>query len=471
MGHYRRHIRLFQYAGPAFLFLSICLGTGLRDVCADEVVLTNGDRISGRLLSLSQGKVRISTSHSGILETNCEYIQSLNTDNPMVVELVSGERVIGRIESGGEKTIIVHSFTLGDRVLSLMTVASVCLLDKNIHKKTAENDAQVIGTVDGSNPSRFNNEKNIVSARLQDFRGKGSGAPAAPERITQKAQETSSTPKPIGSKPEDEEDIRKIFLRQTTVLLKPGVKELEVGLDYLSNQVSATVYNARFRQLQVPLGFRIGIIEGLEGSVSIPFTYAKQEFSFADDSVIQDTTGIGDTVLGLNYEILRETARWPDITTLLRIRAPTGAMPSEEGLSTGSGHWAGSFGFQFMKTTDPIVLFWGIRYTHDFPATYFFNDGIYEVQPGDTIDYNFGFGFAVNDNVSLSAQVLGGYQWETELDGQRLSGSSGEPVSLRSALTYRLSRQTYIEPSLRMGLNNEAPDFVIDLTATYRFGK
>ena len=57
-----------------------------------------------------------------------------------------------------------------------------------------------------------------------------------------------------------------------------------------------------------------------------------------------------------------------------------------------------------------------------------------------------------------------------QLDGQKVSGTSIEPVSLRGALTYRLSRNSYLEPFLRMGLNNEAPDFVIGVATTHRFG-
>ncbi len=449
MGYYQRHILLFRYAGPTLLFLFICQVTGLWNAYADEVVLTNGDRISGRLISLSQKTVRISTPHSGIIETTREHIQQLETDNPVIVTLLSGERVIGRIGSATDgKAMVIHSSTLGKRTLSLKTVASIepCLPYENI-------------TI----------EKNL-SARLHDLHGKGSDTVESLEDNVEKSAEFATKPKPIGPEPEDKDDIRKLFLRQSSVLLNAGEAEVEIRLDYLANRLAAAIYNARFRQFQLPIGFRIGIIERVEGSVSIPFTYAYQEISFAEDSVTEETYGIGDTLLGLNFEIFRETASCPDITTVLRIRAPTGEKPKKEELSTGSGHWAGSLGFQFTKTADPVVLFWGIRYTYEYPANHFLNDGFYEVQPGDTIDYNFGFGFAVNEKISLSAQVLGGYQWETKTDGNRRSGTSGEPVSLRSALTYRVSRKTYFEPSLTMGLNDESPDFVIGFAVTRRFG-
>ena len=176
--------------------------------------------------------------------------------------------------------------------------------------------------------------------------------------------EETRQPKPIGQKPEDEEDIRKIFLRQNSVLLRPRQVEFEAGLTYLGNQSVSSVANFKFRQFQLPLTLRFGLLDRIEGFLAMPIAYAQQELSFADSSTKKDKFGVGDATGGLNFEIFRENARWPEIITTLRIMAPTGDQPQEGGLSLGSGHWAGTVGLQFIKTTDPIVLFWGFQYTH-----------------------------------------------------------------------------------------------------------
>jgi hypothetical protein len=75
----------------------------------------------------------------------------------------------------------------------------------------------------------------------------------------------------------------------------------------------------------------------------------------------------------------------------------------------------------------------------------------------------------VNEDISLSVQVLGSYQCETEIDGMKISGSSVEPVALRSALSYRFSKSTYIEPFMEAGLNNDQTDFIIGVSATHKF--
>ena len=289
------------------------------------------------------------------------------------------------------------------------------------------------------------------------------------DQVPQPAE--TQKPKPIGQKPEDEVDIRKIFLRQSTVLLRPGQLEVEASISYLNNQAVSPILNARFRQLDIPLSARIGLFDRAEGYLTVPVAYAHRTMSFAGSGVSHQESGIGDISAGINYEIMRETAKWPDIIASARVAVPTGSKPNELGLSLGSGHWASSFGVQFIKTVDPVALFWGLNYTHQFEARYFFNDDYHSVNSGEIVGYNFGFGFAANENVSLSAQIIGSYQSSAKADGVNAFGSSSEPVSFRSALTYRYSKNTYIEPSVAIGLDDDTADFALGISLTRRFGK
>lgn len=452
-------MRFSFYRGLVFFLIIFCLGIGLQQACADQVFLSNGDRITGSLITFSPTGVQISAPHSGTIHIERKYVQKLTTDNRVVVELVSGERIIGRITPGEGVTVVIQSDVLGTCDLALNAI-------KAIHPILPDEPSRVNAAPDKSERA---NESNLLSSRLQDVRGKGSESPTVLDKPGAKSPEEIGQVKPIGQKPEDEEDIRKIFLRQNSVLLRPRQVEIEGGLSYLGNQSISSAANFKFRQFQLPLTLRIGLLDRIEGNVALPFAFAQQELSFAASSTKKDKFGIGDATGGLNFDIYRENARWPEIITTVRITGPTGDQPQEGGLSLGSGHWAGTVGLQFIRTADPVVLFWGFQYTHQFAARHFYNDGDHDVQPGETIGYNFGLGFAVNENVSLSAQVSGGYQWETQSDGTTVSGSSSEPVSLRMALTYRISKKSYIEPSLNIGLNNDTANFIIGLSATRRF--
>lgn len=303
---------------------------------------------------------------------------------------------------------------------------------------------------------------------ISDARGSETGS--LNKEKEPKPQKESDPPiaRPIGVKPA-EEDIRKIFLRQASVLLQPGQGEMESGVHYLGKQTSSAVLNVKLRQFQVPLTLRFGLLEGLEGHISTAYLFSRQELSFAETTSSKTKSGWGDTILGGNYELVREKGALPQIILILRVKTPTGEPPKENELALGSGHWGLSLGLQCIKTSDPLVLFWGIQYTHEFAARHYYQDGLHSIRPGDTVAYNLGFGFAVNENISLSTQVLGSYQGETSSDGISLSGTATEPVSFRSALTYRWSKRFFIEPSLTIGLNEDAPDFTLALSFTYRF--
>ncbi|MEW6186882.1 MAG: transporter [Thermodesulfobacteriota bacterium] len=437
---------------------------------ADQLFLTNGDRISGDLISFSPDEVRISTPYSGILRIPRQSVLRISTHNKVVVDFISGERIIGRVTAGEGGASIIQSDLLGNRSLALESIKIIqpLVIGETAPDKISPQPSSTVQQMEADLVD-LQGRQMMEAALLAETRGKGSDSPKAEEKAVEISAEKSAPSKPIGQKPEDEEDIRKIFLRQSSVLLRSGQVEVEGGLNYLGTQSVTSVYNIKLRQFQLPLTLRIGLLERLEGFVSLAYLFNRQDLSFAETHSGKTKNGLGDTTLGMNYEIFREGALWPEIITNIRFKAPSGAPPQEDGLSLGSGHWAGSFGLQFIKTVDPVVLFWGLQYTHEFKARHYFNDGFHDIQPGKTIGYNLGLGFAVNEKVSLSAQVLGSYQWDTESEGKKLSGSSNEPVSFRSALTYRWSKKFFIEPSLGIGLNEDAPDFSLGLSATHRF--
>lgn len=372
------------------------------------------------------------------MEIQRRYVEQLRTDEPRVVDLASGDRIAGQILAGPGKTLTIRSPLLGDLRVPLDTIDAI----QPVEPSAGESDKA---------------------------RGRGAGSATAP--VQQQDPAGAQKPKPIGQQPEDSEDIRLIFLRQSTVLLRPGQVEVETAMNYQHTQSVSSIFNARFRQFQIPLAARVGLFDRAEAFVTIPNAYIRRDLRFADSVVSSDEAGIGDITTGFNYELRRETAGGPDVIASVGVGMPTGSKPDEEGLSLGTAHWTAVVGMQFIKIADPIALFGGIRYEHQFPARYFLSDEVHNVDPAGAAGYNFGFGFAVNEYVSLSAQIVGSYQSDTKADGERIFASSREPVSWRSALTYQYSRGTYIEPSVAIGLNEDTPDFVLGVSLTHRFGR
>jgi putative salt-induced outer membrane protein YdiY len=61
-------------------------------VYADEVVLNNGDRITGTLVGLADGKLSIETKYAGVVKIDWSEVQALSTDNPVYVTI--GDNVV-----------------------------------------------------------------------------------------------------------------------------------------------------------------------------------------------------------------------------------------------------------------------------------------------------------------------------------------------------------------------------------------
>ena len=128
----------------------------------------------------------------------------------------------------------------------------------------------------------------------------------------------------------------------------------------------------------------------------------------------------------------------------------------------GEGHWAVSVSFLFVRTYDPLIVFYGLGARHLFDATI---DGV-DVNPGEQFFYQFGMGFAVNQSVTLSARFSGAYITDDLIEGQRLAGSSLEPMQMRFSVT--LSEKTVItEPFAEIGATDDAASVRLGIIWTY----
>ncbi len=76
---------------------------------ADEVILDNGDRISGTVVKANEDSLTIETGYSDPVSIKRTKIKSLNTVNPVSVHLLSGEILKGRLSTDAGGRIIVQS--------------------------------------------------------------------------------------------------------------------------------------------------------------------------------------------------------------------------------------------------------------------------------------------------------------------------------------------------------------------------
>lgn len=75
----------------------------------DQIILINGDRLTGEVVSLVTDTLRLKTDYAGLLNIKRDKIKTLETENPAYLLLESGEVYYAKIQSLGESELHIHS--------------------------------------------------------------------------------------------------------------------------------------------------------------------------------------------------------------------------------------------------------------------------------------------------------------------------------------------------------------------------
>lgn len=280
----------------------------------------------------------------------------------------------------------------------------------------------------------------------------------------------------------DEPDAPRLqFLRTQTVLLEPGELQVDVGFIYslAENDLPAvvnimgtdTVFDANLkqRQLFMPLEFRFGVTPRMQMFLSMPIGWANSEFTIP--GVLEDDDndgGLGDMSLGASFLLFDGGGSDTDVVFTFATTIPSGDSPFLLGSngfnspSLGDNFWAISGDLLWINNYDPIVIFYGVGFRHQFERTI---AGTL-VDPGDEYRLQLGVGFAVNKNVTLSTRFSASFVQRTEFDDVSLDGSFTEPMSMRFAAT--VARSCYIvEPFAEIGTTDDATSTSFGVVWTY----
>ena len=75
--------RIYQVLFLLFLFSG--------HVLADEVILTNGDRLTGKILEVKDGILTLETDYSEPIKLKFEAVQKMTSSEPVELHLTDGE--------------------------------------------------------------------------------------------------------------------------------------------------------------------------------------------------------------------------------------------------------------------------------------------------------------------------------------------------------------------------------------------
>ncbi len=249
---------------------------------------------------------------------------------------------------------------------------------------------------------------------------------------------------------------------------------------------------------------RYGLSDRISLDLNVPYVYRDNLFISAGaggastslSEVSRSASGLGDISAAVYYQLIKESATWPDIVASLRVKSDTGKSPFgiklvtpdatnnnliiPEDLPTGTGIWSASVNLSALRTYDPVVLFGSVGYAYNRPTDF---DDISPVQEqvvparvelGNAIQFSAGLALALNDRASLSASysMSTAGATHTRVPGQaeqRVIGSSTNTAVLNLGASYVLNPRFTMNATVSHGLTPDAPNMVFGLRGSYAF--
>jgi hypothetical protein len=409
-------------------------------------------RLNGKIFQVKDGLIDLILHDGAITQVKWAEVSELTINDRVVVTLTSGEKIFGILTLQGPD-IHITSPTLGSVRFAKELVRAIGREQKEPFPVVAQSRPQEMAAVRGRGSNSNQGEK-----RGQEDAETRETTPAKPQTVPAEKKKDLPT---IGVKPE-ERTPEEAFLRRDKVLVPKGAMEAEVGIFY-SDNASVGLLGFKDRYLTFPLTARLGLTNKLLTYVTVPLAVSWRENPGEDKSSIRQISGVSDVRFGLQYQLFTERVVRPDVMFFISGRANTGKSPYDIPVaeaSLGTGHWQIEPGFSLVKTYDPVVFFGSLSYTHFFPG--------YGRQPGDAINPQLGIGFALNDEVAMSFRTVGSFIFRSKVSGREV-GRVLTPFSLVFSVDKYLTKNSYLEPSVAIGLTDEATDFTFGILYVHRF--
>lgn len=240
-------------------------------------------------------------------------------------------------------------------------------------------------------------------------------------------------------------------------MLKVGQGSIRVNAGYQTKKEKTVFGTDVSRDFSLRMTVRLSPAHNVVVYVSAPLTHSRKDGEFQDTSLTESKSGLGSINTGIKFLVAQEENGWPEVVGSLDVGIPA---------STGIDHYSVGGDLTFVKTVHPATLFANLGYTHFFAKNV---DGR-EIQPGGSISYGAGFDFALNrNNLALVSQISGSYQIKTQVDGVDVPLSNVEPMMLINTLSYSIDPLTSLDPSISIGLNDDAPDTGLNISFSRRF--
>ena len=319
--------------------------------------------------------------------------------------------------------------------------------------------------------------------------------PQSPQTVGQAPQRTDTKPP----------EVAPIF-QQPGVLTPKGKFALEPSLQYAyssSNRVSVIgfeifpalligvldIRTANRESYTATLTGRYGITNRFEIEAKLPYIYRREtlqtreflEASFRDGEFRSSGSGLGDVELTGRYQFNDGGMEKAYYIGTLRLKTHTGKDQFEVDRDpdfprgggrfreqpTGTGFYGVQPGLTVIYPTDPAVFFGSVNYLWNMKRnniTDSIGRSLGEVDPGDSVGFNFGMGLSLNERTSLSMGYDHNIFGKTKVNGVAPAGELTTQIgTFLIGFSYKLTPKTNMNLSMGIGVTKDAPDIQLTL--------
>ena len=301
----------------------------------------------------------------------------------------------------------------------------------------------------------------------------------------------------------DEEERRakaaldRTLVSQGGLLLPPGKLEVETSMSYFNSSANSisingfsilpvlvvgNIQSSRIRRdlILSNVATRLGLPGNFQLDFQAPYGYGLVRTVQADGTQSsQSARGFGDLDIAITRQLKKERGVIPDLLASVDFKTNTGKDPFNLGsgeVALGSGFYGLRGRVTAVKSSDPLVFFGSMGYTHNFSADKFIADPNNPGQrvsanftPGDSIGFNLGSVLSVNPEASITFGYDQSFTRATSLNDKSIPGTYLSQGTLRVGGAYIFAPGRTVDLSLGMGLTPDVPNLQFTIGLPLRF--
>jgi hypothetical protein len=291
-----------------------------------------------------------------------------------------------------------------------------------------------------------------------------------------------ATKRPPGSLEVDvaaaERALERTLTEQGALLLPKGFAEVTPTIAYIRRESTSPTYavvagrylvlaNADTKRDEglANLSFKIGLPWTSELQIGIPYNFVNQSsvVNLGNEGRItnsQSASGFGDIQIGLAKQLLREKGLLPDVVFRLTYGTGSGEK-AVNNVSLNSGYPTLGGRLTLLKRQDPLAFVANLSYTKEYESD--------NVQPGDQFGFSVGAVLAASPDTSLQFSFADTISHDTRINGVSISQSGTNQGLLTLGASSVLGKGVLLNFSVGIGVTNDAPDYVVQLSLPIRF--